>query len=349
MLLEAARRSLLESLAAVPLSGGKGQGEASGGAGCSRGGSSTTAAALGCVPQLYAKGETPREGRLLDPTKSRGSLRHVAPALAPQQAAPSPSPRYAAYSQRRAELVHVPPPVAPPPSARPESLGALLDELGAETLRQIGPVSPCMKQAREARAREAQARSEASVIKRMASELQPVGPHRLPEPSHVALELAAEDLPNKGVQPRQVDPAAFRFAAHPTAEHGGVTARVGVLAPYFEQYSAYGGADPRSTPRGGGARGGARSGGRGARSAGPAMSLGSRFSSVWGSIASSIAASLDAAADALSPRLSPFSLSPRSSPSSSTASPPLDAATVLARARAAQGRHTPLGDTPLRV
>jgi len=238
-----------------------------------------------------------------------------------------------------------------------------------------------MKQAREARAREAQARSEASLLKRVASELQPVGPHRLPEPSHVALELAAEDLPNKGVQPRQVanrlaepcylltyshthyavltsrrptcltqvDPAAFRFAAHPTAEHGGVTARVGVLAPYFERYSAYGGADPRSTPRGGGARGGGRSGGRGARSAAPAMSLGSRFSSVWGSITSSIAASLDAAADALSPRLSPFSLSPRSSPSSSTASPPLDAATVLARARAAQGRHTPLGDTPLRV
>ena len=97
---------------------------------------------------------------------------------------------------------------------------------------------------------------------------------------------------------------------HPTAEHGGVTARVGVLAPYFEQYSAYGGADPRSTPRGGGARGAARSGGRGARSAAPARSLGSRFSSVWGSITSSIAASLDAAADALSPRLSPFSLSP---------------------------------------
>ena len=137
------------------------------------------------MPQLYAKGETPREGRLLDPTKSRGSLRHVAPALAPQQqagpphptlnpspslnlpvalnrtlaidpapplaqsptlsqapaptraliptltlsqAAPSPSPRYAAYSQRRADLVHVPPPVAPPPSARPESLGALLSK-----------------------------------------------------------------------------------------------------------------------------------------------------------------------------------------------------------------------------
>ena len=92
MLLEAARRSLLESLAAVPLSGGKGQGEASGGAGCSRGGPSATAAALGCVPQLYAKGETPREGRLLDPTKSRGSLRHVAPALAPQQQAGPPHP-----------------------------------------------------------------------------------------------------------------------------------------------------------------------------------------------------------------------------------------------------------------
>ena len=76
----------------------------------------------------------------------------------------------------------------------------------------------------------------------------------------MALELAAEDLPHRGVQPRQVstacltltrtltqnddivpgscyvphflaylltqvDPAAFRFAAHPAAEHGGVTVR----------------------------------------------------------------------------------------------------------------------------
>ena len=45
------------------------------------------------------------------------------------------------------------------------------------------------------------------------SSLQPyviqVSPHRLLEPSHVALELAAEDLPHQGVQPRQV---ANRFA-----------------------------------------------------------------------------------------------------------------------------------------
>ena len=54
-------------------------------------------------------------------------------------------------------------------------------------------------------------------------------PHRLPEPSHVALELAAEDLPHQGVQPRQANPAAFRFAAHPTAEHGGVTVRERVI------------------------------------------------------------------------------------------------------------------------
>ena len=89
----------------------------------------------------------------------------------------------------------------------------------------------------------------------------------------------------------------------------------------------------------------------------PAMSLGSRLSSLWGNFTSGISVSLDAASGALSPRLS---LSPRSSPSSSNgyATPwrrgpdklsPVDAATVLARARAAQGRHTPLGDTPLRV
>ena len=116
---------------------------------------------------------------------------------------------------------------------------------------------------------------------------------------------------------------------------------MGVLAPYFEKYSADGGADPRSTPRGGGARNRAR----GAAPATPAMKLGNRLSSLWGSLTSGISATLDAAAGALSPR---SSLSPRSIPSSSYASP-LDAATVLARARAAQGRHTPLGDTPLRV
>ena len=45
----------------------------------------------------------------------------------------------------------------------------------------------------------------------------------------MALELAAEDLPHQGVQPRQANPAAFRFAAHPTAEHGGVTVRTRVI------------------------------------------------------------------------------------------------------------------------
>ena len=48
---------------------------------------------------------------------------------------------------------------------------------------------------------------------RIFSSLQPyiiqVSPHRLLEPSHVALELAAEDLPHQGIQPRQV---ANRFA-----------------------------------------------------------------------------------------------------------------------------------------
>ena len=125
---------------------------------------SAAAAALGWgVPQLYAKGETPRVGRILDPTKGRGSLRHVAPAqallqqaapspltlalalartpalalalaLAPtptptlSQAAPPPSPRSAAYSQRREELAHVPAAVAAPPSTRPESVGAHLSQ-----------------------------------------------------------------------------------------------------------------------------------------------------------------------------------------------------------------------------
>ena len=127
---------------------------------------SAAAATLGWgVPQLYAKGETPRVGRILDPTKGRGSLRHVAPAqallqqaapspptlalalartlapalalalvLAPtpalllSQAAPPPSPRSAAYSQRRDELAHVPAAVAAPPSTRPESVGAHLSQ-----------------------------------------------------------------------------------------------------------------------------------------------------------------------------------------------------------------------------
>ena len=125
---------------------------------------SAAAAALGWgVPQLYAKGETPRVGRILDPTKGRGSLRHVAPAqallqqaapspltlalalartpalalalaLTPtpalllSQAAPPPSPRSAAYSQRREELAHVPAAVAAPPSTRPESVGAHLSQ-----------------------------------------------------------------------------------------------------------------------------------------------------------------------------------------------------------------------------
>ena len=125
---------------------------------------SAAAAALGWgVPQLYAKGETPRVGRILDPTKGRGSLRHVAPAqallqqaapspltlalalartpalalalaLTPtpalllSQAAPPPSPRSVAYSQRREELAHVPAAVAAPPSTRPESVGAHLSQ-----------------------------------------------------------------------------------------------------------------------------------------------------------------------------------------------------------------------------
>ena len=64
-----------------------------GAAGRNRGEASATAAALGWgVPQLYAKGETPRLGRILDPTKGRGSLRHVAPALAPPQQAASAVP-----------------------------------------------------------------------------------------------------------------------------------------------------------------------------------------------------------------------------------------------------------------
>ena len=42
-----------------------------------------------------------------------------------------------------------------------------------------------------------------------------VTPQKLPQPSHVALELAAEDLPHQGVQPRQVVPSAFRPNPNP--------------------------------------------------------------------------------------------------------------------------------------
>ena len=52
--------------------------------------------------------------------------------------------------QRASRAVRVSPSLA-------SLLGALLDELGAESLREIGPVSPRVAEAREARAREAQA------------------------------------------------------------------------------------------------------------------------------------------------------------------------------------------------
>ena len=54
--------------------------------------------------------------------------------------------------------------------------------VGAESLREIGPVTPRVAKARRARAGEAQARSTAA-IKQKAGELLPVSPQRRPLPS----------------------------------------------------------------------------------------------------------------------------------------------------------------------
>ena len=157
------------------------------------------------------------------------------------------------------------PVASPPPTMRPETREDLLDELGADTLREVGPTTPRLAEARRRKKAEEEARK-AEEIRRKAEELHHVVlPARLPEPQHVALEMGAEDLPHRGVQPRQVDPTAFRFPAHPMADQGGVTAHG--LRTYFEAAFQ---ADRANSQ--------ARS--RSARPSTPMMSLGGRFTSL---------------------------------------------------------------------
>ena len=107
---------------------------------------SAAAAALGLgVPQLYAKGETPRVGRILDPTKGRGSLRHVAPAQALlQQAAPSPLTLALALARTPAPSPSPSPNPNPGPTPKPgraaafTALGRLLPAAGGASARAGG-------------------------------------------------------------------------------------------------------------------------------------------------------------------------------------------------------------------